>query len=244
MPDYLPPRNDLARLGFLRRASITAKQEHKLGNFYMSEALVQTIDEFIPPFEKRFNIITSYKSRRSKEIMESTETLETLMIYVRDMWNGLKRRVRRLNQPAQVLTLYGLPMNGHVPNPTNKEIWFIKAKELINGDKVAVEQGYPPMSNPSAEELKEIFERAWREKAEAVAADGDYDRNQAEMENMRPRANELIKEVMAELRFNLRHFDRPSQRRIMRSYGVVFRYRQGEVEEEENEENPEPTKDD
>src|SRR6056297_3442642 len=127
MPDYLPPRNDLARVGFLRRASVTAKQDHKLGNHYMSNTLVQEIDAFILPFEKRINTISSYKSQRSKEIMESTETMETLMIYVRDMWNGLKRRVRRLNQPAQVLTLYGLPMNGHVPNPTNKEIWFIKA---------------------------------------------------------------------------------------------------------------------
>ena len=64
-----------------------------------------------------------------------------------------------------------------------------------------------------------------------------YDPNHAGLEELRPRADELIKEAMAELRFHLRHFDRPSQRRIMRTYRVVFRYRKGEAGEDGEEEN-------
>ena len=100
------------------------------------------------------------------------------------------------------------------------------------------------MSNPTAEELKEILEQARRERKDVASADREYDNVQAKLEALRPRADELVKEVMAELRFHLRHFDRPSQRRIMRSYGVVFRYRRDEPGEEATEEDPEPTKDD
>ena len=243
MPEYLPPRNDNARLGFLKHAVHTAKQDHDLDNHYISEELVYAIDAFIPQFEKRIQSISSYLSRRSLEIRESTETFRTLMIYVRDMWNVLKRRVRRLNQPASVLNFYGLPQNGHAPNPTSKDMWFALADNLIKGDELAVKAGYPAMSNPTAEELKEILEQARRERKDVASADREYDNVQAELEALRPRANELIREVMAELRFHLRHFDRPSQRRIMRTYGVVFRYRKGEAGEEATEEDPGPTKD-
>ena len=93
MPEYVPPRNDNTRLGFLKRAVQTAKQDHMLGRQYLSDTLVQAIDGFIPQFEKPLQSINSYLSRRSVEIRESTETFRTFMIYVRDMWNVLKRRV-------------------------------------------------------------------------------------------------------------------------------------------------------
>ncbi|MFO7971623.1 MAG: hypothetical protein R6U40_07715, partial [Desulfobacterales bacterium] len=141
MPEYVPPRNDNTRLGFLRRAVYTAKQDHMLGNQYLSDMLVQAIEAFIPQFEKRLQSINSYLSRRSSEISESTETFRTLMIYIRDMWNVLKRRVRRLNQPASVLNFYGLPQNGHAPNPTSKDMWFVLADNLIKGDELAVKAG-------------------------------------------------------------------------------------------------------
>ena len=236
MPEYMRPRNDNARLEFLKHAAHTARQDHKLGNHYMSDTLVEAIDAFIPLFEKRLNPVSSYLSRRSKEVRESRESLSTLKIYVRDMWNVLKRRVKRLKQPVSVLNFYGLPQNGHAPNPTSKDIWFVLADNLIKGDELAVKAGYPPMSNPSAAELKEILEQAWREMRDVAPADREYDDIQAELEASRPRADELIKEVMAELRFHLRHFDRPSQRRIMRTYGVVFRYRKGEAGEDREEE--------
>lgn len=116
-----------------------------------------------------------------------------------------------------VINFYGLPQNGHAPNPTNKAIWFVLADNLIKGDELALKAGYPPMSNPSAEKLKEILEQARREMRDVASADREHDDIQAELEALSPRADELIKEVMAELRFHLRHFDRPSQRRIMRS---------------------------
>jgi hypothetical protein len=39
---------------------------------------------------------------------------------------------------------------------------------------------------------------------------------------LRPRADELIGDVMDDLRYNLRKLDPPTQRRIMRTYGATF----------------------
>jgi hypothetical protein len=53
---------------------------------------------------------------------------------------------------------------------------------------------------------------------------------------MRAQADELIADIMAELRLTLRKLDQLSQRRIQRSYGARFKYLQGEpVDPDDNE---------
>ncbi len=49
-------------------------------------------------------------------------------------------------------------------------------------------------------------------------------------------ADELIQEVIEQLRFVFRRLDGPSHRRIMRSYGAFFRMLPGEKPEGEGEE--------
>ena len=50
---------------------------------------------------------------------------------------------------------------------------------------------------------------------------------------VREHADDLIDDIAAELRFNLRKKDPASRRRIMRTYGVKFRYLKGEPVEAE-----------
>lgn len=84
------------------------------------------------------------------------------------------------------------------------------------------------MVNPSAAQLQAVL-AATMTKAEDVAmADRAYDEAQEAVAALRPQADELIEEVMAELRFNLRKKEPPSQRRIMRTCGARFRYLEGE----------------
>ena len=59
-------------------------------------------------------------------------------------------------------------------------------------------------------------------------ADRAYDEAQEAVAALRGQADELIAEVMDELRFNLRRKDAPSQRRVMRTYGANFSYLKGE----------------
>ncbi len=50
---------------------------------------------------------------------------------------------------------------------------------------------------------------------------------------LREQADDLIDDIAAELRFNLRKKDPASRRRIMRTYGVKYRYLKGEPVEAE-----------
>jgi hypothetical protein len=163
-------------------------------------------------------------SVRSKELEESNTALRVLTTYIHDGFEGTRRMVSRLNLPAQVLNLYGLPLDGTNPNPTTSAEWLTIGQTFIKGARDAVQKGYPAIACPSADEIETVLNSAIKEHAEAVAADRNYDMTQAELAVQRGQANELINDVVAELRLTLRKLDPAAQRRIMRSYGARFQY--------------------
>ncbi|MBS3771966.1 MAG: hypothetical protein V5A59_14195 [Bacteroidales bacterium] len=232
MPIFAEPTNDEARLGFLKRAVVTAAYDKTAGNSHLTEQTENDVTEFIPLFEGAIKRINDSLSKRTVEVQEGSEALEDMKTATRDFWEVVRRRVKRLDQPAGVLTYYELPLSGLTPRPTTIEEWFILADKIIDGDAKAVAAGYPAMENPDAEELKAARDKALAERRDIPIADRIYDEAQAELEGRRPRAIELIDDIMADLRHSLRKMDGPSQRRIMRSYGATFKYYNGEPEDE------------
>ena len=59
---------------------------------------------------------------------------------------------------------------------------------------------------------------------------------------LREKANDLIQYILAELRYSLIKLDKPSQRRIKRSYGVVYDSKEEEIENEKEKEDEEEGK--
>lgn len=234
MPVWIEPGSDNARLTFLKRSVSTAEQDSGSGNMYLSQLTTDSIKTFLSDFEQKVQVLSDKLSARSKESREATQALEKLKTYTRDLWEVLKRRVYRLEQPAEVLTFYELPLSGLIPKPTTREEWLTVADKIIIGDANAVKAGYPPMANPSAAELKEALQSAGNEIDEVAGSDREYDQAQEAVAALRPQASDLIHEVMDELQFNLRKKDDASQRRIIRTYGATYKYLQGEpVDEEE-----------
>jgi hypothetical protein len=232
MPIYMSPLNDESRLAFLKQAAKTGSQDLQAGNKYITEETHNKIVEFIPGFEKQINEINDSKSNRSKEFSESSEAFEHLQTCMRDMWEAARRKVNRLNLPAQMLTYYELPLDGKSPYPNTRAEWYVLAKKMTEGAENAVKNGYPPVLEPGAEELKEALVKAEKERGDVSEADREYDEAQEALEDSRIKAEELINDVMAELRFYLRKMDDSSQRRIMRSYGATFRFMKDEPEDE------------
>jgi hypothetical protein len=109
-----------------------------------------------------------------------------------------------------VLTFYQLPLDGTIPKPTNQEQWLTMAVQVIKGDADAVAAGFPAMANPSAAELEVVLKTAQSESDDVAMADRAYDAAQEAVAALRAQADELVSEVMAELRFNLRKHDAPS----------------------------------
>jgi len=228
MPTYEPPRGDSERFTFLQRAAITGPQDIAAGNLYLDQAILDEIAAFLPTFGAALNTVSEKLGARIKETQERSAAIERVALYTRDLWEVLKRRVRRLEQPAAALSFYQLPLDGTVPKPTAQEEWLTLAAKVVEGDARAVAAGYPAMVNPSAAELDAVLQTAVSEAADVALADRVYDQAQETVAALRLQADELLAEVMEQLRYNLRKRDAPSQRRIMRTYGARFRYLVGE----------------
>ncbi len=228
MPYYEVPASDIYRLAFLQRAHATGLQDVAAGAGLVNQETLDAIAAFLPGFQAAMGAVSARLGARAKETQERLEAIERVKLYTRDLWEVVKRRVRRLDQPAAVLSFYRLPLDGTVPNPTTQEDWLAMAAQVVGGDTEAVAAGYPAMVNPSAAELQAVLDAALSEAADVAAADRAYDQAQAAVAALRPQADELLEEVMADLRYRLRKEDAPSQRRVMRTYGARFRYLPGE----------------
>lgn len=232
MPEYEAPRSDLARQAFLTTAAKTGQADIDAGNDYVTQPLVDDIKAFNPGFDSSVEAVTATLSGREKEVREKNEAIIRLIIFVHDLWEVLRRRVNRNKENAEVLTFYQLPLDGVNPEPSGDRQWLEMAENVVEGDAAAEAAGHPLMVNPSAAEVAVVRTAAQTEFDQVAPADRTYDDAQAATEALRPRADELIQEVMDTLRFTLRKLDRPSQRRIMRTYGATFVPLPGEPDEE------------
>lgn len=231
MPQYQSPRSHTSRLLFLIRTSLTGATDIAAGRNYISAATLAAVNSKKTAYGTALAALPALSSDRSKEVRESNAAAAVVQVYVRDLWEVLKRRAARLGQPAEVLQFYGLPLDGTVPILTTNDQWLQAAQTCVNGDASAVLAGYPAMANPSAAELATVLAAATTESIDVADADREYDLALAAADALVPEVDEVIEDVMAELRFNLRKLDFPSQRRIQRSYGASFRTLPGEPSE-------------
>ncbi len=228
MPNYTSPGNDHGRIAFLNSTLGACETDRSSGNEYVLEDTFNSLKTFAPDFEQKVTTLTQNLSGRSKEIDERNGALDTLSTYIRDGFEVVRRQVNRLNLPAHVLQLYGLPLDGKTPNPSTAVEWITIAKTFVEGAAKVKEAGFPAVKCPSAKEIQEKYGVAKKEYDDVAAADRGYDNAQQGISDMRGKADELIGDIMAELRLTLRKMDSSSQRRIMRSYGAKFKYLKGE----------------
>lgn len=229
MAIYRPPKSDLARQAFLETAAKTGQEDIDAGKDYVTQELVTLIVDFLPNYDIKVENVTMTLSGREKEVREKNEAIASLVTYTHDLWEVLRRRVNRKDEPAEVHTYYRLPLDGKNPTPNSDKEWLTMAENVVAGDAQAEAAGFDEMENPSAAELDAVRAAAQTEVDEFAPADRAYDEAQEAAEALRPQADELILEVMDSLRYTLRKKDNPSQRRIMRTYGATFSYLRGET---------------
>lgn len=185
MPNYSQPKSDAARVAFLTTASAAAQNDYAQGNKYILQETFDSLRRFAPQFENRATVINQKLSARSKEIGEGNSALNSLATFVRDGFEVVKRQVSRLNLPAHVLALYGLPLDGTVPKPTTAVEWLAIGRTFVQGGAQAVVQGHPPIACPTLDEIREKLAQAEKERADVSKADREYDKAQADMAEAR-----------------------------------------------------------
>ncbi len=228
MPYLIKPETDSERLTFLRTVAQSAALDYANNIEYISVDTFHALQDFLPIFDEAFLDVAATFGELDHEEVERNEALETLKLYLDDMWEVIRRRVYRNDEPVGVLRFYYLEPDGTEPEPESIEEWFDLAEKVIAGDAEAVKAGYEAAVCPSAAELQKVLADARREASEVAPADEAHNRAQAAIEAMRAQADKLIEDILEELSFHLRKEEPASQRRIMRSYGVKFGYFPGE----------------
>ncbi|MBN1666715.1 MAG: hypothetical protein JW862_06490 [Anaerolineales bacterium] len=240
MPYYDAPSTDLKRQLFLQRAAHTAAEDLAAGNPYLNASTMDALDDLSVQFVASYHQLAVRRTERMAAVETGKLALDTLQARLRDFWQALRRRARRLGQPVSVLGLYQLPGDGSQPNPTRRDGWIALGDAAVEGEGLAQTAGYPPMANPAISEVQTALLALKIQVLRIVNADRNYDRTQEAVAALRPPVDLLIKRVMAELRVSLVGLDEPSFRRVARRYGAEFKPYPGEEPQNELVEAPIP----
>ena len=241
MPTRIVPRSHDARAQLLKRAIKSASDDQRAGNNFVPQAWIDAADSFIKVYQPKVDAINVQTGQRATRIQQRETAIERLALWTRHSQQVLKLRTERLGHPDGILRTYGLPIEGAAPRHASADEWLDAARKFIAGDALAVQQGYPPMSNPSAAELQVQWDAARIEVDQISAADERVDRAQAQAADDSARADELLTDLVDYVEFGARKLDTASQRRVLRRYGFKFSYKPGETPDAEDEAASTPT---
>lgn len=229
MPTLRIPHSDVGRLTFLRTAAQTATKDQANGLIYMTPHTLRELNEFLNIFDLAFLHVSAAVGERSREVEESEAAMVELKLVLDDLWEVLRRRLRRSSEPIGVLRFYGLDVDGQPPSPDTHEEWLELAEQVIEGDAQAVAAGYAAAVCPSVAELQAALDSARKELDDVTPAERELNRAQKAVLSLRQQADDLILDIVEELRFHSRKEDPASQRHLLRTYGATYRYQPGEV---------------
>lgn len=231
MPYYVPARSHVDRL-----ANLKAAKAADLADFAALKRILSL------PTISRFNIISLYEpivlaiataeAKRSLEVSQKNAKYAKLLTYIRDYWEGLKRRTNRLEHDASVLLFAGLPLAGDVPAIPNEGAAVAIAKQIAKGDADIVAAGFPAMSNPTAAEVQAACLAYEAEQKDIAPADSVLDAALSAAQGMVADVDDAIEDVRAEVAHFNRKLDDPSIRRALRRYGMSFASNPGEPAED------------
>ena len=229
MPTLRIPHSDVGRLTFLRTAAQTATRDQANGLIYITPDTLSELNEFLQIFDLAFLHVSAAVGERSREVEESEAAMAKLKMVLDDLWEVLRRRIRRSGEPVGVLRFYGLDVEGQPPELSTHEEWLELAEQVIQGDAQAVAAGYATAVCPSVAELQAALDSARKELGDVTPAERELDRAEEAVLSLRQQADDLILDIIEELRFHTRKEDPASQRHLLRTYGATYRYQPGEV---------------
>ena len=243
MPQLRIPESDEDRREVLHKTMITGQQDAAATppRAYLEGGRVQEVINFFndtndpvtgDPIVGFNNLVTRLKAKRaarSIEVGQSDAAEAVLETYVRDFWEVVKRRTFRLKHPVSVLNFFDLPQDGSVPVMSSRADRRIWARKVIEGETAAVAAGFPPMGQPTAAEVQQKLATAETEEMQITPADREVEEALTAVRTQRARANELIDDIVGDLRHKTRKQPAGSARDILRSYGLQFEFLEGET---------------
>lgn len=223
------PSNKNSRSLFLNTCAASIAEDEQNGSAVLSARTVNLVVKLNEEFHAILKQSDQSATTRAHEVAEKSSAINKADLFLHHFWLGAKNKAIREEYPAAYLTYFDLPQSGIIPKTNATPAIFPIIDTVIQGEADAVAAGYAPMSNPSAEELAVVKAAAEKEVSDVSVADKELDRLTAEMAEIRDNVDKLARDIVLEFRFLLRDEDEPSQRRIMRKYGIVFKSEKEEV---------------
>lgn len=211
--------SDHQKIIFLARASAAIASDRKNGAASPIEEFEARIQELWDGLEQIQIKIQAAKGVRVDGMETRDKQMDRLIRCVRDFRNVLERRNLRDELPKKVSTFY---LQASLPHISDFRGWVFQAWALLDGETRAVEAGFPPMENPSAQNLAQRLEGAAEACNQVDEAERSLVRAQDEMDAVRRDSEQMIRDIAAVFRIKLNGMPAAKQRRIMRSYGFSF----------------------
>ena len=231
MPYYVPARSHVDRLANLKAAVDADLADFALGKRILTTATISRLG-IIALYEPLVLAVATAEAKRSLEVSQKNAKYAKLLAYIRDYWEGLKRRTPREDHDASVLLFAGLPLSGDVPPVSSEAAAVAAAKQIVKGDADMVAAGFPAMSNPTAAQVSAALVAYQTEHKDVAPADGVLDAALAAAQGMVFDVDDIIEDVRAEVAHFNRKLDDPSIRRALRRYGMRFATNPGEPQED------------
>ncbi len=220
--NLVPANSDRARFDFLKSARNSGQADITADKGILSQEQVDSVKATIDPYRQAMLASRDAYADRRNAVAARTEILEKLSHNIRDFWTSLINRNKRNSLPPGLLEYYRLPTDGGRPKVTTKTRWVQLGEDLIDGEKLALEKGFPAMSNPSVADITEFLGETEQAGLVVTQTDSAYQDVQEELTNLRKAVDTQMRELARQFRFHLADHEASARRRIMRRYGFTF----------------------
>ncbi len=232
MPFRSLPGSDAARSQALA-AALKKSSEIAPENLPISAATAAALTSFVPRWEKeiaeRADALGVQTTSTSALDAARTTLREHVSHFIQVYQLGVARGLFSPSGRAS----YELSVNEEtVPALASEADLLTWASRIVKGDpRRSALHSEPAMAMPSAAEVDAALQHYEAKLAVQTTAKDALADEQSDVNDLRPAADRLIKDIWDEVEFALRQLDPPSLRRRAREWGVFYALRPGEPEE-------------
>lgn len=238
MPFRQLPNTDENRAKALKNAKEKADNTDP-ANWAIDAATKARIDAFLPDWEQELTERGEALSGQTSASATEDEAMGETQMYMSHFWQVFNFAIEREVFSASDRAYYQAPVNNsEIPWTFTESEILVWGQRLIDGEAARIAAGGTAMENPTIDDVIVKYNAfVAAHNAQSTAKD-EYDKEQEDVEDKRPEADDLILDIWDEVEFTYRKDDPPSKRRKAREWGVFYASRPGE--EPENGEEPPP----
>ena len=154
---------------------------------------------------------------------EAKASIRKLSLTVRHFDTSLTQRILRNEEPHELLNDYGIAQQREAVRTITPIQWRRMAQDRINGEVKAIAKGYEPMSNPSIADLQACLEHFDTSGVEVNHLDRLLQDAQDTIKQLRTETLNLWRVLQANLSAVTPELQGGSKRRLLRSFGYIYR---------------------